>query len=651
MVIMKLSKLHLDPSGTPEPNTKVTVESTVDRPQERLRKFPKKLIFLPLVIIFFLSLLLGVAGFAFGRKLQQPATKSAESAKQIIASLQNQDLITAKTAAGEFKTNLNELDESYRRFSFFSKIPFISSYFDDGRSVITASLAAADSAETLIQAVEPYSDLLGFKTDVKSIVDSNSIEDRIVFIVSTLDKISPQLEEIAQKMKIAKEEVDKINPNRYPKTIFGREARSKIITLQSTISESQTVLSQAQPLIKLLPPLLGNPDPKLYLLLFQNDKELRPTGGFMTAYAYLKVSRGKIEPLGSFDIYDLDARWSRKLPAPEPIKKYLPLVSNWNLRDMNLNPDFRLSMETFLKNYNNIPGIPRVDGIIAMDTEFPVKLLEILGPIGVGGWGNFSAETDKRCDCPQVVYALEEIADRPVSTIRTGRKAVLGPLMHSIMANAMGSPKHLWPKLLNLGLSAIKEKHLLFYFPDEVNQQAAEDFNASGRVKPYDQDYLLIVDSNMGGAKTDMFISREVEQEIEINGENAVKTVTVTYNNPYKGSNCNLEAGQLCLNGTYRDWVRFYVPKGSKLISMVGSEVKETVSEDLGKTVFEGFFTMRPQSQSKLVVKYELPSLPLSPYKILIQKQPGKPIIKHTINLNGKLFTYDLNSDQEIILE
>jgi hypothetical protein len=147
-----------------------------------------------------------------------------------------------------------------------------------------------------------------------------------------------------------------------------------------------------------------------------------------------------------------------------------------------------------------------------------------------------------------------------------------------------------------------------------------------------------------------MFITREVEQEISSSNGTVSKTVSISYNNPYKGSNCNLEAGQLCLNGTYRDYVRVYVPKGSKLTSVVGSEVKETVYEDLDKTVFEVFFTMRPESQSKLVFKYDLPKLDLSTYKMLIQKQPGTTSVKHTIIYNGNQTIVDVDQDKEVVL-
>lgn len=613
-----------------------------------------RIILIVFAAILGLLLLLGLFGFFTYKSLKPTLDSLQKTGSQLSTSFQNQNLGQAKAEIQNLSQELITLDTQYKKIYWTSYIPLLGNYTKDGQHAINAGKSLVKAADTLIVSVTPYADLLGFTTGEATpsgaaAAKPQSIEDRIVFMAQTLDLISPDLDKVAGDMATAQQELNQINDSRYPVKIAGKNVRSKITDIKSTVSESAQLMSQAKPLIKLLPDLLGNPNPKTYMILFQNDAEIRPTGGFMTAYAFIRMTKGKIDLLSSYDIYDLDARFNKKVPAPEAVKKYLN-ETYLNLRNSNMSPDYKVSMDTFSKYYNDIPNMIHPDGIIAMDTQFPVSILKIIGPIGVGGWGNFSAENDARCDCPQVVYALEEIADRPTNKIVTGRKAVLGPLMNSMMANAMGSPKRLWPQLLNSSLTSIKEKHLLFYFFDEKTQKVAEDFNAAGRITAYNSDYLHINDANLGGAKTDMFLTKEVEQEIEnINGV-ITKTVSVSYNNPYKGSNCNLEAGQLCLNGTYRDYIRLYVPKGSKLLSVVGSEVKEQVSEDLDKTVFEAFFTMRPQSQSKIVFKYELPQLDLSTYKLLIQKQPGTPSIKHTVIYNGSETVINLDQDKEVVL-
>ncbi len=614
----------------------------------------KKLPHIFLTLFVILALLGSVAAYGyFAAKSFVPHTQALQATgAKLAAAFQAQDLVGAKLEAKTLRDQLDSFDAQFQKIKWTTALPLIGNYPKDGQHALNAGKSLAKSVETLIVSVEPYADLLGFKTGTATPsgqVKPQSIEDRIVFIAQTLDKISPDLEKVEVDMDEAQKELGQIDEKRYPQTLGGKNIRSKIVEIKSAVSESAQLLSQAKPLIKLLPDLLGNPNAKTYMVLFQNDAELRPTGGFMTAYAFLRVTKGKIEPLSSFDIYDLDARFNKKVPAPEAIKKYLN-ETYLNLRNSNMSPDYKVSMDLFYKYYRDIPGFPKPDGIIAIDTRFPVELLKVIGPIGVGGWGNFSAKDDPACDCPQVVYALEQIADRPISGTRVARKAVLGPLMHSMMANAMGSPKHTWPKLINVVLDSIKQKHLLFYFMEDKTQKVAEDFNAAGRIQPYAFDYLHVNDANLGGAKSDMYIIREVEQDIEMVGTTVTKTVSLSYNNPRKGSNCNLEAGQLCLNGVYRDYVRLLVPKGSKLISVVGSEVKEQVSEDLDKTVFEAFFTMRPESQSKIVFKYELPPMDLSTYKLMIQKQPGLPAIKHTITLNGAQQVVEVNEDKELIL-
>lgn len=616
----------------------------------------KKTLFVLIPLLVILLVLGGTSLYVYKSALSfKPDVEQLQKTGiDIQTAFQSQDLILAKTKSTELSNQIENINNKFQKYSWTTKLPFLGKYPQDIQFGLTAAKHLSNSLKTLIVSVEPYADLLGFNTSFEQSKEKTtkpqSIEDRIVFMAQTLDKITPELDRVALDMQEAQKALDNIDPNDYPEQIRGEKVRSKIVSLKSTISESTQLLLQAKPLIKLLPDLLGNPNAKTYMVLFQNDAELRPTGGFMTAYAFLRVTKGKIEPLSSFDIYDLDARFNKKVPAPEAIKKYLN-ETYLNLRNSNMSPDYKVSMDTFYKYYREIPGMPRPDGIIAIDTRFPVEILKIIGPIGVGGWGNFGPQNDPRCDCPQVVFALEEIADRPVAGIKTGRKAVLGPLMHSMMANAMGSPKHTWPKLLNVMLQSIKEKHLIFYFMEDKTQKIAEDFNAAGRIKPFTGDYLHINDANLGGAKTDMYITREVEQEIISNDGRVSKTVSISYNNPRKGDNCNLEAGKLCLNGTYRDYLRLYVPKGSKLISVVGSEVEAKTSEDLDKTVFEAFFTMRPQSQSKVVFKYELPPLSISGYKLLIQKQPGTGTIKHTILFNGNQSIVDITEDKELILE
>src|SRR3990167_7146283 len=130
-------------------------------------------------------------------------------------------------------------------------------------------------------------------------------------------------------------------------------------------------------------------------------------------------------------------------------------------------------------------GIKNIDGVIAVDTQVLVYLLNVLGPIGVSGYGNFSNDIVAECNCPQVIHELESFADiegpivwsenEPGKIVFAppnydNRKKIIGPLMNSILANTMGQPKEKLPALFEAGFKSLREKHVLFYLFGEKSQ-------------------------------------------------------------------------------------------------------------------------------------------------------------------------------------
>ena len=84
-----------------------------------------------------------------------------------------------------------------------------------------------------------------------------------------------------------------------------------------------------------------------------------------------------------------------------------------------------------------------------------------------------------------------------------------------------------------------------------------------------------------------------------------------------------------------------------------GSEVKVTSYNDLGKTVFEGFLTVRPLGIATYTLTYRLPfKVKGTILPLLIQKQPGTDGNQYTILLNGKTVDqFALTTDKEINLK
>jgi len=359
----------------------------------------------------------------------------------------------------------------------------------------------------------------------------------------------------------------------------------------------------------------------------------------MTAYAIFRVDKGIIHVDSSSDIYAIDDTIPGKSAAPRPLQLYLPKVPLLNLRDSNLSPDFVTSMDTFYKMYQKAPGYTKVDGIIAVDTRALVAAMNILGDMQVDG-ATYSTKNDPRCDCPQVIYALEEYADQPLQIVKQNRKGIIGDLMYAIMNKAFSSsPKLYWGPLFQTMLAQTSQKHVIFYSFNTDAQSGLEALNASARILPFEGDYLHINEANFGGAKSNLFVTETVTQNYDVKSDGGItKTVTIDYKNPFAPSDCNLERGNLCLNAILRDWIRIYVPKGSQLVTSQGSEVKLISYEELGKTVFEGFLTVRPQGVAKFTITYTLPfkTAAGSTLPVLIQKQPGTGDFDYIIQVNGK---------------
>ena len=645
-----------------------TITSTPSSPKPK-KSLSQLFIYIGIAIVACL-IVFGVLLYPIKDVIAQAKVLSAVG-KEAAVAIKEQDLVKAKVGLTKTRESLAVFQQEYNRLHSLQFVPFVRSYIKDGDHVIRAAFAGLDAVTKAIEALEPNADLLGLKG--KSTFVSGTADDRIQTAVKTMNALIPKVNGMADDIDRLRNELDAVNPNRYPVKIGKTLIRPQIIAAKETIDNAANIFVNAQPLLTSLPSILGEPTDKRYLVLFQNDKELRSTGGFITAYAQFRFSRGKAILEKADDIYALDAAMIRKFTAPAEILTYHKGVYNLYIRDSNLSPDFKTSMQKFEDLYAYAAGKEKIDGIIAVDTHVLVEALKILGPMYVYG-REFSAVVDKRCDCPRAVYELEDYSTRPVNYIRTARKDIIGVLLHSILQQALGvSPSKYWGKLFQMVLSEINEKHILAYFHNEKAQKGAESFNMGGRIMTasdsaailkYSEgkgwDYLHVNGSNMSGAKSNMFISEKITKDTTINANGTLTTkLMVDYKNPYPGSDCGLESGGLCLNAPLRNWVRIYTPAGSTLIESKGTQspkdnkpIPMITNNSLGKTVFEGFLIVNPLGTARLELAYTSPvNLLNGTYNILIQKQPGTDGQQILLRLNGRdRKSFKLISDTEISL-
>lgn len=668
--IPKISPENEDLNSKKEDNMipKISIDKKVDaKPKKKKLNMKINKIFKGkkakiIIGVFITLIILFVINGLFIFNIYKKAIVLKDSAFLVKAAFSEQSLPKAKSELENTKKALSDFEKAYKKIVWMKFIPFLGSYVKDGQHAINAANYGFEAADIVVTTIEPYADIIGFANGLGEDPDSpqETTQDRIDFVIKTIPDLIPKADELSAKVEQIKKEADEIDADRYPTKIAGYEVRSSIKGGKEMLNMGASLVMRGKPLLEQAQYILGTDGARRYLVVFQNDKELRPTGGFITAYSIAEVEKGKFKPVSSNDIYNLDDNYTPNVPAPEPLIKYLKgpyLISRYyRLRDMNWDPDFKDSMQLFLKEAESV-GIKDIDGIIAVDTQLLVYLLDVLGPIGVPGYGDFSTKIVEECNCPQVIYELESFADiegpivwsenEPGKIVFApanidNRKKIIGPLMNSILSNALGQPKDKLSGLFEAGFLSLLEKHVLFYMVEKEVQSAVETFGIAGRLIDYGGDYLHINDANLGGRKSNLYVTQEVLQEIDIKKDGTVeKTLTITYKNPEKHDGW--------LNSVLPNWVRVYVPKGSELISFDGVEESDDPYEEHGKTVFAGFFQLRPQGVSKVTIRYKLPfKIDSDQYNLYLQKQAGTDAPLYVINIKKTEEELFLKTDKEL---
>ena len=632
-----------------------TVNTKLGKKIKGNKKNILKILTIFLVVILVIGGLLFFTAYIPGKKLLSQVDTAKIEANKLKQSVSDKDLDQVKINLANLGQHLSQIESTYSQLKLVGSLPVANNYYKDGTEAINIAKNGLETGNILVQVVEPYKDFLGIKGGATSSADTT--EDRIEFLTQSIESLIPHFDTIETKISSINDSINKIDASRYPDTFRGIEVKPQINQAQDLISQVYQYVKNSKPLLTKVSWLLGKDSPRNYLMIFQNDGELRASGGFWTAYSTMTVKDGKVTPGTASNIYDLDDRINSRVPSPRLIKSYHINVPYLNLRDSNLSPDFPTNAEIFLEQYTKVMGSKnKFDAVVAIDTEILVDLVRILGKLDTRV-GTFTAKPDKRCDgCPSIIYDLQWMSGRPRDYIEPNRKDFMNPLMSALLANVMGSEKNKMAPLIQSLFENINQKHVMIYFPDQEMQNIGNMANITGKIVDVDQqtDYLHLNDINFASAKSNIFITQKINHDINIKNGVANHKISVTYTNPSPGSNCNLEKGDLCLNASvYRDVFRFYTPLGSKLTKMTGSEVETVQYEELNKQVFEGFygnkFGLNPKSNIKTSIEYTSGVTVGRNYTLLLQKQPGTKAVEYQITINGKeLPKFDWIADKTI---
>ena len=155
--------------------------------------------------------------------------------------------------------------------------------------------------------------------------------------------------------------------------------RRSVLQLRSELDAAVTTTSTAARAVTLLPPMLGATQPRTYALLFQNNAELRATGGIAGSWAIVRVEHGAVHIVKQGSAGDVNSHLSG-VPVPPDVAALYTNRPGTFFQDVDMAPSFPTDATLASEMFEQAYGIA-VDGVISTDPVALAGLLKATGPV------------------------------------------------------------------------------------------------------------------------------------------------------------------------------------------------------------------------------------------------------------------------------
>lgn len=380
---------------------------------------------------------------------------------------------------------------------------------------------------------------------------------------------------------------------------------------------------------------------KTYFVLLQNNLELRPSGGFMGSYAKIKFKDSVLDDIAIQDIYVPDGQIPGHIEPPWPIQQAFK-QGWWRLRDSNWEPDFPSSSQTinwfFEKGKEEKP-----DGLVAINFLVVKDIVNIFSPIEIPDYPD-------KINADNFYQITQNAVEKDFFPGSTQKKDFLSSITKQIFFKMQTLTPKQKLQLIKVCLKNLQQKQILLNFNDPQLQQLAHQLNWDGSLNRPNQpnlsnDYLYLVETNLGANKANCCLERQVNQEVDLSPYKIKNKVTIDYKNT---SPKERPIPPLFWGGVYENFLRVIIPEEAEDVAISVNnapiikdqlEIKKYVNKKLQSLGF--FVIVNPLSQTKVEIIYtqKIPtSQNLNNYRLTIQKQPGMANLEYHLLLksNGK---------------
>jgi len=420
--------------------------------------------------------------------------------------------------------------------------------------------------------------------------------------------------------------------------ILPEDNREALLDLKAQIPLFEIIIDDAISYSRFFESFVALDKSKRYLFLFQNNSELRPTGGFPGTYGVVSFTDGLLSDFFVDDVYNLDGQLSDNIIPPKQMQHITP---NWGMRDANWFIDFPTSAKKSLYFFEKVRGF-EPDGVVTLTPDILLGILDVIGSIDM-------PEYNVTLNSSNFLAVIQEEVE--YGNNRSQPKSIIKEFVPKLIERLNTATTDQWLEIFNIAINGLEQKDILMYFNDLDARNFALENGFAGEVKDTDSDYLMVTFSNIKGSKTDAVTDTKLELQTSLTDNQARHKLIIT--RTHNGDKSDL--------GFYKKqnvaYVRILVPKGAKLIdvkrndipgfkpliSYSGTDFKtdqdlfklestfdfDTISkvstyEESGKTGFGFWMIVDPGRTRTIEVNYTVSTdLDDGSYELYIQKQPG----------------------------
>ena len=350
--------------------------------------------------------------------------------------------------------------------------------------------------------------------------------------------------------------------------------------------------------------VFGLNQPTRILLLFQNNAEARPGGGFIGTVGYLTIDKGKIkpDPVRSVYYYDYEVRKIREASASQGDD-----VSSidYTIRDSGQNLDWRANAKAAAKLFELQPG-KDVDMVIGVTPEILKFLLTETGPV-------YLETYDRTISAENVIETLQlEVEAGEDKAAGKDPKTIISEVANKLIER-LSEKSTLDLTELGRGMQdLLRQRQITIYSKDYHVAQSINKLGFDGAIINNSGDYFLLTENNLSVDKSNAFIDRKLDRKVVIDESGRVvvsvkitRTQTIPESFPYVDPKApDIQTFLVKRNGSE---IKLALPAGSKLISNSPNYHLTPIGKEQGYDTYGFISSLDPLVPSEYEFSYELP--------------------------------------------